>query len=152
MSTPKEVQEPKSKVPPMPPTLADRELAEAICRELFPEFCTGLSDDLCEFANRATVVSKHIAAHCAAATAKERQARELAEERLRATVEQMARERDDILGLLHLATSQAPAKESEELKVKLAEFNAKFSKGALPYMYSDPQRNLAPAPAGGKAE
>ena len=79
MSTPEEVQEPKSKVPPMPPTLADRELAEAICRELFPEFCTGLSDDLCEFANRATVVSKHIAAHCAAATAKERQARELAE-------------------------------------------------------------------------
>ena len=61
------------------PTLADRELAEAICRELFPEFCTGLSDDLCEFANRAAVVSKHIAAHCAAATAKERQARELAE-------------------------------------------------------------------------
>ena len=63
MSTPEEVQEPKSKVPPMPPTLADRELAEAICRELFPEFCTGLSVDLCEFANRATVVSKHIAAH-----------------------------------------------------------------------------------------
>ena len=29
MSTPEEVQEPKSKVPPMPPTLADRELAEA---------------------------------------------------------------------------------------------------------------------------
>ena len=83
MSTPEEVQEPKSKVPPMPPKQAD----SAATAELHRRFCSDVPNDgtyTLHLNETETIrffaeADRLIAAHCAAATAKERQARELAE-------------------------------------------------------------------------
>ena len=83
MSTPEEVQEPKSKVPPMPPKQAD----SAATAELHRRFCSDVPNDgtyTLHLNETETIrffaeADRLIAAHAAAATAKERQARELAE-------------------------------------------------------------------------
>jgi len=100
MSTPEEVQEPKSKVPPMPPKQADsaataeRELlieavANALCCEhmgalpgaysLTHEKDCAKGSESAYMWKSARVAVEAMTAHVAAATAKERQARELAE-------------------------------------------------------------------------
>ena len=165
MSTPEEVQEPKSKVPPMPPKQADsaataeRELlieavANALCCEhmgalpgaysLTHEKDCAKGSESAYMWKSARVAVEAMTAHCAAATAKERQARQLAEGKMAAA---------ELSFLTNLVWIQGVLKKIVQ-DVTNSDFDADE---LLDYCTAqitviNGKQKLAPAPAGGSAK